>query len=60
MMVRGPDGDFCTSKGKGELLARPPVHSELLDLLGDPMDATPATEVTPGVRTEPVFPINKE
>lgn len=57
-MVRGPAGGFYTLQG--ELLTPPPAHSELMDLLGDPMDAPPATEVMPGVRTGPIPPIKKE
>lgn len=57
-MVRGPAGGFYTLQG--ELLTPPPAHSELMDLLGNPMDAPPATEVMPGVRTGPIPLIKKE
>lgn len=57
MMVRDPAGSFCTSKGEGELLAPPPADRELMDLLGDPMDAPPSIKVMLGLRTGSVFPL---
>lgn len=59
MIVRDRAGSFCTSEGEGELLAPPPAHRELMDPLGDPMDAPPAIKVMLGLRIGPVFPINE-